>query len=210
MDREGDSKHLRMSAAKRASTGCGCSCQDAVSNERRMLLGGIVAAGVFAVCGGGTSKAFADEESKPSLQKGDRFALDDDAKKQLKPDDLKPGAALMGVYPVDPATGALRKEKRFNMINLVRLDGVAAGASSSGVIAFSAICTHKGCSITSYEATQKRWRCFCHLSEFNAEGTGEVLDGPAEVSLPTVALTIDAEGYLVANGTFSAEPGAAA
>jgi len=209
MDREGLSKLVRSSDAGRAAKGCGCSCQDVVSSERRMLLGGIVAAGVFAVCGSGT-KAIADEGSKPSLQKGDRFALDDEAKKQLKPDDLKSGAALMGVYPVDPATGALRKETRFNMLNLVRLDGIAAGASSSGVIAFSAICTHKGCSITSYEATQKRWRCFCHLSEFDAAGSGEVLDGPAEVSLPTVVLALDAEGYLVADGTFSAEPGAAA
>lgn len=175
-----------------------------------MLLGGIVAAGVFAVCGGGAGSAFADEGSKPSLQKGDRFALDDDAKKPLKPDDLKSGTALMGVYPVDPATGALRKETRFNMVNLVRLDGNPAGASSAGVIAFSAICTHKGCSITSFEATQTRWRCFCHLSEFDAKGSGEVLDGPAEVSLPTVALTLDAEGFLVAGSTFSAEPGAAA
>lgn len=184
--------------------------RDIVSNERRILLGSIVAAGVFAVCGCSATKAIADEGGKPSLQKGDRFALDDDAKKPLKPDDLKSGAALMGVYPVDPATGELRKETRFNMLNLVRLEGIAAGASSSGVIAFSAICTHKGCSITSYEVTQKRWRCFCHMSEFNAEGTGEVLDGPAEVSLPTVALTLDAEGYLIAGGTFSAEPGAAA
>lgn len=188
---------------------CGCSCTANFSPQRRLVLGGLVAAGVASICG--ASRALADDEDgAPTLRVGDRFALDEGDKKPLKPGDLGPGTALMAVYPVDPATGTLRTDSRFNMLNLVRVDGAPAGAASGGVIAFSAICTHKGCSITSFEATQTRWRCFCHLSEFDAKGSGEVLDGPAEVSLPTVKLALDAEGYLIAESLFSAEPGAAA
>jgi Rieske Fe-S protein len=156
----------------------------------------------------------ADEtEAACTLKPGDRFAVEPEEgpPKILRVDDIAPGTALMGVYPVDPATGALRNETRLNMINLARLAGAGADpvAATAGVIAFSAICTHKGCAITSWEATQSRWRCFCHMSEFDATDQGEVVAGPATDSLPVVALSIDAEGYLAASTEFSKTPGAA-
>lgn len=179
---------------------------------RRAVLGGLVACGcLLAVCGDAIAAGDDEADPKSTLQTGDRFALDvEGAPKPLRPDDLQPGVAMMGVYPVNPVSGQFRKETRLNMINLVRLADVKAGATSAGVLAFSAICTHKGCSITSWEGQQKHWRCFCHMSEFDATAGGEAVAGPAQTGLPTVELAIDADGYLIAAAPFNGDPGAAA
>lgn len=146
-----------------------------------------------------------------SLKAGDRFALEPDsgAPVAIKAADLKPGQAIMGAYPLDPASGALRTDTRFNMANLVRLSGEPKGdlLQTQGIAAFSSICTHKGCAITSWQPDNNHWRCFCHMSEFDAAAKGERVDGPATDPLPTIPIAIDAEGYIVATGGFSALPG---
>lgn len=179
---------------------------------RRVVLQGLAVSSCFAVAGClMPAPARADEtEAAYTLKPGDRFAVEpeDGPPKFLRVDDIAPGTALMGVYPVDPKTGALRNETRLNMLNLARLAD-DKGLPTAGVIAFSAICTHKGCAINSWEASQSRWRCFCHMSEFDATAHGEVVAGPATESLPMVSLSIDAEGFIAASTEFSKTPGAA-
>jgi Rieske Fe-S protein len=178
---------------------------------RRAVLSGLACGACLLMSSAATRAAGDAGDTKLSIQPGDRLALDaEGAPVALRPDDLKDNAPLMGVYPIDPASKALRKETRLNMLNLERLPGVAAGKDSAGVLAFSAICTHKGCSVTSWEGEKKHWRCLCHMSEFSATEGGEVMDGPAEVGLPILMLAIDAEGFLTVAAPFSSEPGAAA
>lgn len=182
-----------------------------LSVGRRAVLSGLACGACLLMSSAATRAAGDAGDTKLTIQPGDRLALDaEGAPVALRPDDLKDNAPLMGVYPIDPATKALRKETRLNMLNLVRLPGIAAGKDSAGVLAFSAICTHKGCSVTSWEGEKKHWRCFCHMSEFSATEGGEVKDGPAEVGLPVLMLAIDAEGFLTVATPFSSEPGAAA
>jgi arsenite oxidase small subunit len=158
--------------------------------------------------------AAAGESPSVSLKAGDRFALEPEsgAPVAIKVGDLKPGQAIMGAYPLDPSSGTLRTETRFNMANLVRLSGEPKGdlAKTQGIAAFSAICTHKGCAITSWQPDNNHWRCFCHMSEFDAADKGERVEGPATDPLPTIPIAIDAEGYIVATGGFSAPPGGTA
>lgn len=182
---------------------------------RRTIIQGLAVSGCFAAAGGLlTSAAKADPgELAQSLKPGDRFALevDEGPLKPLRLEDIAPGKAILGAYPVDPATGKMRNETRLNMVNLARFADVkpdTPAAAASGVVAFSAVCTHKGCSITSWNPEDSHWRCFCHMSEFDASDHGEPVAGPASDPLPMVFLAIDAEGYITASAEFSRTPGA--
>ena len=60
-------------------------------------------------------------------------------------------------------------------------------------VAFSAVCTHQGCTVNSIE--NDVIRCPCHGSEFNGT-TGAVVDGPATAPLASIPVA-------VADGTVS-------
>ncbi|UOZ02500.1 ubiquinol-cytochrome c reductase iron-sulfur subunit [Amycolatopsis sp. WQ 127309] len=66
-------------------------------------------------------------------------------------------------------------------------DVIVARTSDSAVAAFSAICTHQGCTVAPKGADLV---CPCHGSVFNAL-TGEVKQGPANKPLPAVAVKVE-------------------
>jgi len=180
--------------------------------DRRTLIEAIAVSGCLSVIGcvlGSPASATEMEEPAQTLKPGDHFALEVEQgpPKALRLEDIAPGTALMAVYPFDPATGQLRTETRLNMLNLARLSDAMGPAA--GVVAYSAVCTHKGCTINSWKADEGRWRCFCHMSEFDAAANGQVVAGPAPEPLPMVPISVDPDGYIVALGVFSSTPGAA-
>ena len=59
--------------------------------------------------------------------------------------------------------------------------------SGDDVRAFSAICTHQGCTVDG--VADGRITCPCHGSVFDA-ATGKVLQGPATTPLPPVQVTV--------------------
>lgn len=61
--------------------------------------------------------------------------------------------------------------------------------------AFSAVCTHQGCTVG--EVTDNVIACPCHGSKFNAE-TGEVVEGPAEEALASVEIVVDGDQITLA------------
>ena len=75
--------------------------------------------------------------------------------------------------------------------------------------AFSKICTHIGCPTSLYEAQTNRILCPCHQSQFDALQYGKPVFGPAARALPQLPVTVDEEGYFVANGNFVEPIGAA-
>ena len=68
--------------------------------------------------------------------------------------------------------------------------------------AFSKICTHIGCPTSLYEAQTNRILCPCHQSQFDALEYGKPVFGPAARALPQLPITVDEDGYLVAQGNF--------
>ena len=70
---------------------------------------------------------------------------------------------------------------------------VVARPAQDHVVAFSAICTHMGCTVAPAGATLK---CPCHGSAFDAN-TGAVINGPAAQPLPSVAVRVDGGSVVI-------------
>lgn len=68
--------------------------------------------------------------------------------------------------------------------------------------AYSKICTHLGCPTSLFEQQTNRILCPCHQSQFSATEWGKPIFGPAARALPQLPITVNSEGFLVANGDF--------
>ncbi|MCA1710861.1 MAG: Rieske (2Fe-2S) protein [Actinobacteria bacterium] len=75
--------------------------------------------------------------------------------------------------------------------------------SVEGHIAYSVICTHLGCPVKLYEQQTHHLFCPCHQSTFDAANGAKVVFGPAARSLPQLAISVDEEGYFVAQGDYT-------
>ena len=62
--------------------------------------------------------------------------------------------------------------------------------TKTGVFAYSAICTHQGCTV-SYTPSSKTLKCPCHGSEFDPFKSANVIAGPAPSKLPSVKVSVD-------------------
>ena len=71
-----------------------------------------------------------------------------------------------------------------------------------GIVAYSKICTHVGCPVALYEQQTHHLLCPCHSSTFDVTKECEVIFGPAKRPLPQLPITVDSEGYLIAQSDF--------
>jgi ubiquinol-cytochrome c reductase iron-sulfur subunit len=74
--------------------------------------------------------------------------------------------------------------------------------SPSGYLAFSKVCTHAGCPVGLYEHRTDQLLCPCHQSLFDVSRGCKVVFGPAPRALPQLALAVDADGFLTAQGDY--------
>jgi rieske iron-sulfur protein len=77
----------------------------------------------------------------------------------------------------------------------MRLDSSTMSAevrvfSADGVLAFSALCPHAGCTITDWIQQRGVLACDCHSSEFDPREVGKVVDGPTARPLPPLPLKL--------------------
>ena len=75
--------------------------------------------------------------------------------------------------------------------------------SHEGIVAYSKICTHVGCPVALYEKKTHHLLCPCHQSTFDVADGCRVVFGPAKRPLPQLPITVDDEGYLVAQSDFT-------
>jgi ubiquinol-cytochrome c reductase iron-sulfur subunit len=68
--------------------------------------------------------------------------------------------------------------------------------------AYTKVCSHLGCPASLYEQQSYRILCPCHQSQFDALHFAKPIFGPAARALAQLPITIDQNGYLVANGDF--------
>lgn len=162
---------------------------------------------------GMTAQASAQSAQTERAKPGDRIVFADGANKG-KPvglDTLIVGNAPVAGLPADPSTGTVRDGSRFNKLLLLRLnpdelDAETRSRSPDGVLAYSAICTHQGCTINAWNKDERAFQCFCHHSEFSPAAGGRPTKGPASASLPLLPLTVS-EGALIVAADFTSKPG---
>lgn len=70
------------------------------------------------------------------------------------------------------------------------------------LFAYTKVCSHLGCPSSLYEQQTYRILCPCHQSQFDALEFAKPIFGPAARALAQLPITIDQDGYLVANGDF--------
>jgi len=132
----------------------------------------------------------------------------------IRPEDMEVGQlvnALPATYEEIPEEqGAERLTARaFASVILIRMEldefVIEPGREDwhiDGILCYSKICTHVGCPISLYEQQTHNMLCPCHQSTFALADNGKVVFGPARRPLPQLALEVDAEGYLAAQGDF--------
>lgn len=201
---------------KREASECFCSDSAQFDSDRRELLIGCAALVAGAA---GLLPEEADAAAKPDrkmLQPGDRFQIVRGSLKgeTLRPELLKVGERPFEGFPLDPTENVLRRKNRLNRVLMLRLDPQEMDEptrerSTEGVLVYSALCTHRSCTIKSWKAEERHLRCHCHLSEFAALSEGSVKNGPAKRQLPMVPLGLDDEGFVVGLEGFTRKPGGA-
>ncbi|MFE6970554.1 Rieske 2Fe-2S domain-containing protein [Isoptericola sp. NPDC057653] len=143
-------------------------------------------------------------------RKGMRLAYDPSGR-PIKASDLTVGS-VAHVIPDVPAeereSHEWITEKSKAVVLLVRMDprdlkrDHRPGASYDGIVAYSKICTHVGCPVALYEQQTHHLLCPCHQSTFDVADGAKVVFGPAKRPLPQLPITVDDEGYLVAEDDF--------
>lgn len=147
-------------------------------NRRRALTGAAVAAGlpVLAACGGDDTGTATDtpgsEDTGSASPSGSSSAGG--------------GAEALGTTADVPVGGCF-------VATAAKV--VITQPSEGDFRAFSAICTHQGCPVSS--SKDGVIPCDCHGSEFSIED-GSVLEGPASSPLDKVEITVDGDSITLA------------
>ena len=150
-----------------------------------------------------------DDLTKTSWKAGTRLVTDP-GDRPIRPEDLEVGAVAQTLPEL--ATGEKRTLNNIgkDAVLLIRLrpeefnlDAERLSWTHEGIIAFSKICSHMGCAVALYEQQTKHLLCPCHQSTFDVTRAAKVIFGPAARPLPQLAITVDAEGYLVAKAPFN-------
>jgi ubiquinol-cytochrome c reductase iron-sulfur subunit len=150
-----------------------------------------------------------DDLKKTSWKKGTRLVTDP-GDRPIRPEDLEVGAVAQTLPEVAPGAHRKLSDIAKDAVLLIRLrpeefnlDAERLSWTHEGIIAFSKICSHMGCAVALYEQQTKHLLCPCHQSTFDVTRAAKVIFGPAARPLPQLAITVDSEGYLVAQNPFN-------
>jgi rieske iron-sulfur protein len=187
-----------------------CSAEAAWTHQTRrsMLVTTIAAGACLAVSGA----ARADDDrpgSDERPQKDDVLVASEGPQsgQVIKPSDLTLGGPPVHAWPKDPKTSVVRDGSRLNEVLLIKLDPAeldddTRAHAADGIVAYSAICSHAGCSVTAWvkgEGTDKNvLKCMCHNSEYDARANAQVVFGPAPRRLAALPLAISGDALTVA------------
>jgi Rieske Fe-S protein len=159
------------------------------------------------------SSAEADDAAALPPQIGDRFVFFSGPKKGevVKVDDLPLGGPQAQAFPADPKSGLVRDGSRLNLVILARFDPAqlseeTRARSASGVVVYSAVCTHQGCPVVMWSSEHDVLVCSCHASQYNPKDGAEVVWGPAPRALPALPVKIE-DGTPVVAASFTGRVG---
>ena len=151
------------------------------SQTRRAFVGTTMAAGAtaaLAACGDGSSAAPNNEPSAPPEPVGDGTVVAS----------LKELAVGTKLAVTAPRTGADGKTKDAGFL-LFR-------PNEKTVLAYTNICTHQGCAVTTKAPKGDDFYCACHGSYFQPSD-GKAMAGPARGALERIAAAIKGQDILL-------------
>lgn len=148
----------------------------------RMLYAGL---GLFGI-------ALRDSEFHSGWRKGLRMQREDGT--FVKATDLSVDSVAT-VFPEGAIGNALSETV------LIRVGEGPAG-SVNGLVAYSKVRVHAGCSVTHYRTAARQLMCRCRQSVFDVVRDGAVVEGTADRPLPRLPIEVTSDGYLRATGDY--------
>ena len=147
--------------------------------------------------------------NETSWKTGTRLVTDP-GDRPIKASDLEVGGVAQVMPELAPGKKRTLEDIAKDAVLLVRLrpsefqlNAERLSWTHQGIIAFSKICSHMGCAVALYEQTTKHLLCPCHQSTFDVTRAAKVIFGPSARPLPQLAITVDADGYLIAKQPFT-------
>jgi Rieske Fe-S protein len=125
------------------------------------------------------------------------------AAEPLTADNLEFGGKQVMAWPMDPESKTVRSGSRLNKVLLLRLDPEGLDPETKnhaveGIVAYSAICTHTGCDVTSWHPDRQLLECPCHYSLYDPKEGAKVVGGPSPRRLPALPLRSEDRRLVVA------------
>ena len=154
------------------------SSDETTLSRRQALAGASAVAGsglLLVACGGGSSKS--DAAGTSAAAPKNAAATTTAAQTVPAAGSAKVLAAVSSI-PVGGAVSATGKDNAKLLV---------CQPTKGKIVAFSAICTHMGCTVA---PGIKTLNCPCHGSKYDV-ATGKVVAGPAPQALPSVVVTVD-------------------
>ncbi|GAB4292196.1 MAG: hypothetical protein Kow0058_10840 [Roseovarius sp.] len=153
-----------------------------VAINRRQLLSAGAAAGLSGGIAALASEAAVAQEAAAPERAAPRLEI-------ARLDEIEVGAALDFFYPDDDSPAILLRLR----------DPVEGGQGpDQSLVAFSTLCTHKGCPV-GWNPEQEILICPCHWSSFDPAKGGRLIIGQASSGLPAITLQV-AAGKIYATG----------
>jgi len=153
------------------------------------------------------------DQSSARPQPGDQLVFADGTRKGeiISVADIQPGSPQVNAFALEPKTKLVRDGSRLNKILIVHSDPASLSEETrkravEGVAAYSAICTHQGCEVGTWDAQAKLLWCPCHDSKYDPRDNGRVVGGPAPKRLAALPLK-SVEGALTVAGGFTGPVG---
>jgi ubiquinol-cytochrome c reductase iron-sulfur subunit len=205
-----EERHPATSSPEEAADFQAALTEEAGFSRRRLLVGMLLTA--FAGLGAGLAlpilslgPAPGPEQFSTSWRSGKRLVLADGS--SVHAQDLAVDS-LVTVFPAD-ALGSADSQALLIRLppDVLRLDPAHASGAPGGYVVYSKICTHAGCPVGLYRATERRLICPCHQSTFDVPTGAVPVFGPAGRPLPQLPIRQEADGTFTALGDFDAPVG---
>jgi ubiquinol-cytochrome c reductase iron-sulfur subunit len=179
--------------------------EEAGFSRRKLLVGMLVAAfgglgAALLIPALSLGPAPGEEQFQTAWRKGLRLVRLDGT--PVRAEDLSMDS-LLTVFP-DGATGSADSQTLLIRVppELLQLDPEHAAWAPNGYVAYSKICTHAGCPVGLFRATERRLICPCHQSTFDVLTGAKPVFGPAGRPLPQLPIRLQPDGTFVADGDF--------
>jgi rieske iron-sulfur protein len=173
------------------------------------LKAGIVAAIASVIPGAFTLRGRVRAAAGEKVADGDRlvFALGQNAGQIITEGSFTQNEAVLA-YPQN------KTDDHNNLVLVCKLDPAElqpptdVAGTEHGIVAYSAICTHLGCTVRFSEepmdqAPFPHIHCPCHGGMFDPQHGARVLGGPPPRALPQLPVKVDAKGEVVVSGPFT-------